>query len=80
MKRAVAATVAWTIEIVERSDPQRFVSLPKRRIVEGSSRGPVAIVASPCDFDRHAQTVDAFVRLAIIRITFKRLSRPSRCQ
>jgi transposase len=31
------------------------------------------------DFERHARTVAAFVRLAMIRIMLKRLTKPSLC-
>ena len=70
MAKTVAATGAWRILIVKRSDTHRFVVLPKRWIVERTLAR---------DFERYATTVAAFVRLAMIRIMLKRLTRPSRC-
>jgi transposase len=43
MAKAITATGCWKIEIVKRSDPHRFVILPKRWIVERSLPGSAEI-------------------------------------
>jgi transposase len=76
---AVARAGAWKLEIVKRADAHRFVVLPKRWIVE---RTPELVSKGAWisrnrrlarDFERHARTVAAFVRLAMIRIMLRRL-------
>jgi transposase len=75
----VVATGSWKLEIVKRSDFHRFVVLPKRWIVERTfawiSRNRLLMR----DFERYAATVAAFVRLAMIRLMLKRLTKPSHC-
>jgi transposase len=64
----------WTLEIVKRSDLQRFVVLPKRWIVD---RTLVWISRNRrlCrDYERHTGKAAGFVRLAIIRIVLRRLA------
>lgn len=79
MAKTVAATGAWRILIVKRSDTHRFVVLPKRWIVERTLAWISRNRRLARDFERYATTVAAFVRLAMIRIMLKRLTRPSRC-
>jgi transposase len=79
MAKTVAATGAWRIVIVKRSDLHRFVVLPKRWIVERTLAWISRNRRLARDFERYATTVAAFVRLAMIRIMLKRLTRPSRC-
>ena len=79
MKSAVAATGAWKIEIVKRTDAHRFVVLPKRWVVERTLAWISRNRRLARDFERYARTVAAFVRLAIIRIMLKRLTRPTPC-
>ncbi len=77
MAKTVAATGTWRIVIVKRSDAHRFVVLPKRWIVERMLAWISRNRRLTRDFERYATTVAAFVRLAMIRITLKRLTRPS---
>ena len=79
MAKVVAATGCWKLEIVKRSDLHRFVVLPKRWIVERSFAWISRNRRLRRDFERYAATVEAFVRLARIRIMLKRLTRTSRC-
>jgi transposase len=76
---AVAKTGAWTLEIVKRSELHRFVVLPKRWIVERTLAWISRNRRLARDFERYARTVAAFVRLAMIRLMLRRLTRPSRC-
>jgi transposase len=79
MRKAAAATGVWKVEIVKRSDAHRFVVLPKRWIVERTLAWISRNRRLARDFERYAATVAAFVRLAMIRIMLKRLTRPSLC-
>ena len=61
-------------EIVKRSDQAKgFVVLPKRWIVERTLAWISRFRRLARDFERHARTVAAFVRLAMIRIMLRRL-------
>jgi transposase len=79
MANAIADTGRWKIEIVKRSDLHRFVVLPKRWIVERTFAWISRNRRLARDFERYATTVAAFVRLAMIRLMLKRLTRPSPC-
>lgn len=79
MAGAIAATGSWKIAIVKRSDMHRFVVLPKRWIVERTFAWISRNRRLARDFERYATTVAAFVRLAMIRLMLKRLTRPSPC-
>ncbi len=79
MAKVVADTGCWSIEIVKRSDAHRFVVLPKRWIVERTFAWISRNRRLVRDFERHARTVAAFVRLAMIRIMLRRLTKPSPC-
>lgn len=79
MKKTVASTGAWRLEIVKRTDSHRFVVLPKRWIVERTLAWISRNRRLARDFERYGQTVAAFVHLAMIRIMLKRLTRPSHC-
>jgi transposase len=79
MNKVVADTGCWTLQIVKRSDAHRFVVLPKRWIVERTFAWISRNRRLARDFERYARTVAAFVRLAMIRIMLKRLTRPSLC-
>lgn len=79
MAKVVADTGRWTIEIVKRSDAHRFVVLPKRWIVERTFAWISRYRRLARDFERYARTVVAFIRLAMIRLMLKRLTRPSLC-
>jgi transposase len=79
MATTIAATASWTMEIVRCCDLHRFVVLPKRWIVERSFAWIGRNRRLTRDFERYARTVGAFVRLAMIRIMLKRLTKPSLC-
>jgi putative transposase len=67
------------MDIVRRCDLHRFVVLPKRWIVERSFAWISRNRRLMRDFERYARTVAAFVRLAMIRLMLKRLTKPSLC-
>jgi len=77
MKNTIAATGKWKIEIVKRTDLHRFVVLPKRWIVERTFAWISRNRRLARDFERYATTVAAFVRLAMIRLMLKRLTKPT---
>ena len=79
MAGVIAATGCWKIEIVKRSDLHRFVVVPKRWIVERTFAWISRNRRLARDFERYATTVAAFVRLAMIRLMLKRLTKPSPC-
>jgi transposase len=76
---AVAKTGTWTLEIVKRNELHRFVVLPKRWIVERTLAWISRNRRLARDFERYARTVAAFIRLAMIRLTLRRLTRSSSC-
>jgi transposase len=76
---AVAKTGTWTLEIVKRNELHRFVVLPKRWIVERTLAWISRNRRLARDFERYARTVAAFIRLAMIRLMLRRLTRPSCC-
>jgi transposase len=77
--RAVAATGSWRLTIVKRTDAHKFIVLPKRWIVERTLAWISRNRRLMRDFERYARTVAAFVRVAMIRIMLKRLTRPKPC-
>jgi len=79
MAAAVAKTGAWRIEIVKRSELHRFVVLPKRWVVERTFAWIARNRRLARDFERYARTVAAFIRLAMIRLMLRRLTRPVPC-
>lgn len=79
MAKTIAATGSWRIEIVKRTDLHRFIVLPKRWVVERTFAWISRNRRLARDFERYATTVAAFVRLAMIRLMLKRLTRPSPC-
>ena len=79
MAKTIAATGNWKIEIVKRTDPHRFVVLPKRWIVERTFAWISRNRRLARDDERYATSVAAFVRLAMIRLMLKRLTKPSPC-
>ena len=79
MAKVAAATGSWHLEIVKRSDLHRFVVLPKRWIVERTFAWISRNRRLMRDFERYDTTVAAFVRLAMIHLMLKRLTKPSLC-
>jgi transposase len=75
--KAVADTGRWVIVIVKRTDAHNFVVLPKRWIVERTFAWIARNRRLARDFERYARTGAAFVRLAMIRLMLRRLTRPS---
>ena len=76
---AVAQTGTWKIEIVKRNELHRFLVLPKRWIVERTLAWISRNRRLARDFERYAQSTAAFIRLAMIRIMLRRLTRPTLC-
>jgi transposase len=76
---ALAKTGTWTLEIVKRNELHRFVVLPKRWIVERTLAWISRNRRLARDFERYARSAAAFVRLAMIRIMLRRLTRPGLC-
>jgi transposase len=75
--KAAARTGKWKIEIVERSAKAiGFEVLPKRWIVERTFAWIRRFRRMARDFERYATTVAAFIRLAMIRIMLRRLTKP----
>jgi len=75
--QAAASSGLWAIEIVKRNELHKFVVLPKRWIVERTLAWISRNRRLARDFERYARTVAAFVRLAMIRIMLRRLTRPT---
>jgi len=76
---AIAKSGTWKLEIVKRNELHRFVVLPKRWIVERTLAWISRNRRLARDFERYARTVAAFIRLAMIRIMLRRLTKPTRC-
>jgi transposase len=76
---AIAKTGSWKLEIVKRNEPHRFVVLPKRWIVERTLAWISHNRRLARDFERYARSAAAFVRLAMIRIMLKRLTKSAQC-
>jgi transposase len=82
-KAATAAqqTGTWIIDIVKRLDTAvGFEVVPKRWIVERTLAWISRCRRLTRDFERHARTVAAFIRLAMIRIMLRRLTRSKPCR
>jgi transposase len=78
---AAALTGSWIIDIVKRPDTAiGFEVLPKRWIVERTLAWISRCRRLARDFERYATTVAAFVRLAMIRIMLRRLTRSNPCR
>ena len=76
---AAAKTGSWIIEIVKRTELHKFVVLPKRWIVERTLAWISINRRMMRDFERYARTVAAFVRLAMIKVMLRRLTRSTAC-
>jgi transposase len=73
---AAALTGTWIIDIVKRLETAvGFEVVPKRWIVERTFAWISRCRRLARDFERYARTVAAFIRLAMIRIMLKRLTR-----
>jgi putative transposase len=76
---AAAGTGSWIIEIVKRSEMHKLVVLPKRWIVERTLAWISRNRRLMRDYERYARTVAAFVRLAMIKLMLRRLTRSTAC-
>ena len=72
MAALAARTGSWRLEIVRRSDPHRFVVLPRRWIVERTLAWISRNRRRCRDYERHTRKAAAFVPLAMIRIMLRR--------
>jgi transposase len=76
---AAASTGTWIIEVVKRTELHTFAVLPKRWIVERTLAWISRNRRLMRDYERYARTVAAFVRLAMIRLMLRRLTRSTAC-
>ena len=76
---AAARTGNWMIEVVKRTELHQFAVLPKRWIVERTLAWISRNRRLMRDYERYARTVAAFVRLAMIRLMLRRLTRSTAC-
>jgi transposase len=76
---AAANSGSWIIEVVKRTEMHQFVVLPKRWIVERTLAWISINRRLMRDFERYARTVAAFVRLAMIKVMLRRLTRSTDC-
>jgi len=76
---AAANSGSWVIEVVKRTEMHQFVVLPKRWIVERTLAWISINRRMMRDFERYARTVAAFVRLAMIKVMLRRLTRSTAC-
>ena len=76
---SAARTGSWIIEIVKRTELHTFAVLPKRWIVERTLAWISRNRRLARDYERYARTVTAFIRLAMVRLTLRRLTRSTAC-
>jgi transposase len=76
---AAANSGSWIIEVVKRTEMHQFVVLPMRWIVERTLAWISINRRMMRDFERYARTVAAFVRLAMIKLMLRRLTRSTAC-
>ncbi len=76
---AAANSGSWIIEVVKRTEMHQFVVLPMRWIVERTLAWISINRRLMRDFERYARTVAAFVRLAMIKLMLRRLTRSTAC-
>jgi transposase len=74
-----ASTGSWVLEIVRRTELHKFAVLPKRWIVERTLAWISRNRRLARDYERYARTVAAFIRLAMIRLMLRRLTRSTSC-
>ncbi len=76
---AIAKTGTWKLAIAKRDELHCFIVLPKRWVVERTLAWINRNRRLARDFERYAQSAVAFIRLAIIRLTLRCLTRPILC-
>ena len=74
MRKLVARTGTWKLQIAKRSDVRGFVVLPKRWIVERTLAWISRNRRLSRDHERHTRIAAAFVKLAMIRIMLRRIA------
>jgi hypothetical protein len=74
MAAVTAKTGRWRLEIVNRNAVVHFEVPPKRWVVERTLAWISHCRRLARDFERHVRTVVAFVYLALIRLTLRRLT------
>jgi transposase len=78
--QAAARTGTWIIAIVKRLDGVvGFEILPKRWIIERTLAWISRCRRLARDYERYSKTVAAFIRLAMIQIMLRRLTRSNPC-
>jgi transposase len=70
---------SWQVEIVKRNELHKFAVVPKRWIVERTLAWISINRRLMRDFERYVRTAAAFVRLAMIKIMLRRLTRSTSC-
>jgi transposase len=75
MAATVVRTGRWRLQIVKRNDVPRFEVVRKRWVVERTLAWISHFRRLTRDFERYARSVTAFIRLAMIRIMLRRLTR-----
>ncbi len=76
---AVRVLGPWQIEIVKRSDLHRFVVLPKRWVVERTFGWMGRNRRLAKDYESQTRFATAYLRLAMIRLMLRRLTRSKVC-
>jgi putative transposase len=76
---AARDTGTWIVEIVKRTELHTFAVVPKRWIVERTLAWISRNRRLMRDFERYARTVAGFIRLAMIKIMLRRLTRSTVC-
>ena len=76
---AAANSGSWIIEVVKRSELHKFVVVPKRWIVERTLAWISRNRRLARDYECYARTVAGYVRLAMIRLMLRRLTRANSC-
>ena len=76
---AAAKSGSWKIELVKRNELHTFAVVPKRWIVERTLAWISRNRRLMRDFERYARTATAFVRLAMIKLMLRRLTRANPC-
>ena len=76
---AAANSGSWIIEVVKRTEMHQFVVLPMRWLVQRTLAWISINRRMMRDFERYARTVAVFVRLAMIKVMLRRLTRSTAC-
>ena len=69
----------WQVEIVKRNELHTFAVVPKRWIVERTLAWISRNRRLMRDYERYLRTAAAFVRLAMIKLMLRRLTRSTAC-